>query len=128
MIISSKNIDSDIFIFLRGNKQVRNKTQWNYVVTIWKLWKTEDEPIVSKMVLISPILWSPSYITYWSFFKFCGKVVWKNLGFFQLKLTILDIYHMPSRFMTNLVTPWSLWLSKKTEVSKLWGDIMDFYH
>ena len=51
----------------------------------------------------------------------------KTWHFFYLQPTILDVWDMSNDFMTN-------WLlldhfdHQKTEVSKLWGDIIDFYH
>ena len=49
-------------------------------------------------------------------------------GIFWLRFTILDAWDMSNGFMTNRATALSLRPSKKTEVFKLWEDIMDFYH
>ena len=49
-------------------------------------------------------------------------------GIFWLKFTILDAWDMSNGCMTNRATALSLRSSKKTEVFKLWEDIMDFYH
>ena len=43
----------------------------------------------------------------------------KTCHFFPLKLLILDDWAMPNGFMTNWVTPWSLWPSKKWSVEIL---------
>ena len=51
----------------------------------------------------------------------------KGLAYFYLKHIILDVSGVPNSFMTNCVTPGSLWPSK-TEMWKLWRDVMDFYH
>ena len=37
----------------------------------------------------------------------------KTCHFFQLQPTIMDVCHMSNGFMTNWVTPWPLWPSKK---------------
>ena len=48
------------------------------------------------------------------------RVFGKGWNVFYLKLTILDVRDMPNGFMTNWVTPWSLWPSN-TKASKLVG-------
>ena len=57
------------------------------------------------------------------------KGIWKNLAFyFSLNSLFLLFGIFQMVLMTNWVTPRSLWPSKYTEVSTLWGDIMNCYH
>ena len=49
--------------------------------------------------------------------------------FFYLRPTILDVWDMSNGFMTNWVTVLlDHFDTQLTEVSKLWADIIDFYH
>ena len=41
------------------------------------------------------------------------RAFWKTWHFFWLTLTIFDVWDIPSGFMINWGTPWSLWSSEK---------------
>ena len=55
------------------------------------------------------------------------KVGFEKPSIFLLKISILYVCGYLNNFISNCVAPWCLWPSK-IEVSKLMGDIIDFWN